>query len=199
MSLEHSHAILPLCLFLLWLFWLPVLPTRCSPAFMGPLGDWTIKQGDVEAAIASAPRSVSGTFLLPSVKHMYMEPQVTVARPRDGGGLWVATATQSPSAAHVAAAAVLGVPQHHITVGACWCSTAVYSCYALGHSRFGGVPKQPCCAHRGVHVPWAQRRGAWEEALGARPVARCLPCWQPVWAALRLGGRSVWKSTETWT
>lgn len=84
---------------------------------MGPLGDWTIKKGDVEAAIATAPHTVSGTFHLPSLQHMYMEPQVTVARPRDGGGLWVATASQSPSSAHVAAANVLGVPQHHITVG----------------------------------------------------------------------------------
>lgn len=94
----------------------PLMCHHCT-AFMGPLGDWTIKKGDAAAAIASAPHTVSGTFHLPSCQHMYMEPQVTVARPRDGGGLWVATASQAPSAGHAAAAAVLGVQQHHITIG----------------------------------------------------------------------------------
>ncbi len=43
--------------------------------------------------------------------------QVSVARPQEGGGLWVATACQGPSVPHVAAARVLGVPQHRITMG----------------------------------------------------------------------------------
>ncbi len=45
-------------------------------AFMGPMADWSIKRGDMEAALEAAPHVLKGTLHLPSCQHMYMEPQV---------------------------------------------------------------------------------------------------------------------------
>jgi hypothetical protein len=50
--------------------------------------------GDADAALAGAPRRLSGQLQLGSQRHLYMEPQTAVATPGEGGSMAVASSCQ---------------------------------------------------------------------------------------------------------
>ncbi|MEL6741910.1 MAG: molybdopterin cofactor-binding domain-containing protein, partial [Planctomycetota bacterium] len=54
-------------------------------------------KGDVDAALASASHSVTGTLALGGQEHFYLEGQASLAVPQEGGDVTVHTSTQHPS------------------------------------------------------------------------------------------------------
>ena len=73
-------------------------------------------RGDVEAALASAPRTVSGRFEIGGQEHFYLESQAAVALPQEGGDMIVGSSTQHPTEIQHKVAEALGVPMHSVRV-----------------------------------------------------------------------------------
>ncbi len=90
------------------------------------------QRGEPHAAIAGAPRRLSGSLTIGGQDHFYLEGQVAAAVPQDDGGLHVYSSTQHPSECQAIVAHVLGVPANHIVV----------SCRRMG-GGFGGKESQP--------------------------------------------------------
>ena len=81
----------------------------------------TIKNygGDLAAAMAAAPFVVRDVKIsLPSQAHVYMETQVALVTPDEGGAVSVVSATQSIDMVQTAVAAALGTPAHKVGVKA---------------------------------------------------------------------------------
>jgi isoquinoline 1-oxidoreductase beta subunit len=73
------------------------------------------KDGDVNAALASAAKTVEGAYFYPFIAHAPLEPQNCTARFENGKlELWVPT--QSPAAGRAITAKALGIPETDITV-----------------------------------------------------------------------------------
>tara|TARA_Y100000588_G_scaffold295391_1_gene315651 strand:- start:73 stop:2385 length:2313 start_codon:yes stop_codon:yes gene_type:complete len=56
----------------------------------------TLKRGDSRTAINSAPRRLSGEFVLGGQEHFYLEGQVAMSIPREDGDLFIYSSTQHP-------------------------------------------------------------------------------------------------------
>jgi xanthine dehydrogenase large subunit len=75
----------------------------------------TIASGDVEAALASAPRKLSGELHMGGQEHFYLETQATIAAFDEAGELIVHSSTQHPSETQDVVARVLGIPRNRVT------------------------------------------------------------------------------------
>ena len=73
-------------------------------------------RGDAHAALAASPRRVQGRFSMGGQDHFYLEGQVALATPREGGDVHVWSSTQHPSEVQHLIARVLGKPDHAVTV-----------------------------------------------------------------------------------
>ena len=72
-------------------------------------------RGDAAAAIAAAPRRLSGTFAIGGQDHFYLEGQVAMALPQEDGGVRILSSTQHPSEVQKMVARVLGLPEAAVT------------------------------------------------------------------------------------
>ncbi|MBB95670.1 MAG: xanthine dehydrogenase molybdopterin binding subunit [Rhodobacteraceae bacterium] len=73
-------------------------------------------RGDVPAALARAPRTVSGRFEIGGQEHFYLESQAAIALPQEGGDVIVGSSTQHPTEIQHKVAEALGVPMHSVRV-----------------------------------------------------------------------------------
>jgi xanthine dehydrogenase large subunit len=75
-----------------------------------------LKRGNAAAAIASAPRRISGQMRAGGQDHFYLEGQIAMAIPGEDMDVTVHSSTQHPSEVQHMVAHVLGVPSHAVTV-----------------------------------------------------------------------------------
>ncbi|SLN45137.1 Xanthine dehydrogenase molybdenum-binding subunit [Pseudoruegeria aquimaris] len=73
-------------------------------------------KGDVEAALATAPRRVSGRIEIGGQEHFYLEGQAALALPQEGGDMLVHSSTQHPTEIQHKVAEALGIPMHGVRV-----------------------------------------------------------------------------------
>jgi isoquinoline 1-oxidoreductase beta subunit len=73
------------------------------------------KEGDVDAALKSADKVITGEYYLPHLAHASMEPPVAVADVKDGkADIWAPV--QSPGGTREDVAKTLGIPETNVTV-----------------------------------------------------------------------------------
>jgi xanthine dehydrogenase large subunit len=70
----------------------------------------------VDAALAAAPRTLSGTFRTGGQEHFYLEPITALAEPLDDGGVRVRASTQNPTEVQHEIAEALGLRFHKVRV-----------------------------------------------------------------------------------
>ncbi|HET6439189.1 MAG TPA: xanthine dehydrogenase molybdopterin binding subunit, partial [Anaeromyxobacter sp.] len=73
-------------------------------------------RGHPAAALRRAPRRLTGRLSMGGQEHFYLEGQVAMAVPREGGGMLVHTSTQHPSEVQHLLSKVLGVSQGSVVV-----------------------------------------------------------------------------------
>ncbi len=73
-------------------------------------------KGDADAAIASAPHVIEGSFELGGQEHFYLEGQAALAVPNEGVDMLVHSSTQHPTEIQHKVADALGVPMHAVRV-----------------------------------------------------------------------------------
>ncbi|WP_428928341.1 xanthine dehydrogenase molybdopterin binding subunit [Marinibacterium sp. SX1] len=73
-------------------------------------------RGDVDTALAGAPRRVEGRFEIGGQEHFYLESQAAMALPQEGGDMIVGSSTQHPTEIQHKVAEALGVPMHAVRV-----------------------------------------------------------------------------------
>jgi xanthine dehydrogenase large subunit len=73
-------------------------------------------RGDAAAALAAAPRRLTGRLIVGGQDHFYLEGQAALATPREDGEMHVWSSTQHPSEVQALVAAVLGVPRAAVVV-----------------------------------------------------------------------------------
>ncbi|WP_207476275.1 xanthine dehydrogenase molybdopterin binding subunit [Arenibaculum pallidiluteum] len=83
-------------------------------SYVGP--GLTMRLGESAAALAAAPRRLSGSFAMGGQDHFYLEGQIAYALPREDGDMLVHSSTQHPSEVQHLIAKVLGRPDAHVTV-----------------------------------------------------------------------------------
>jgi xanthine dehydrogenase large subunit len=91
-----------------------------------------VVRGDPAAALAAAPRRLSGRSVVGGQDHFYLEGQVSLAVPQDDGGMVVHASTQHPSEVQHIVAEALGVASSWVRV----------ECRRMG-GGFGGKESQP--------------------------------------------------------
>ena len=79
------------------------------------LPDYAFKRGDAAAAIAAAPRRLSGVFRIGGQEHFYLEGQIALAIPGEDGSIHVHSSTQHPTEVQHVCARVLGLPDALVT------------------------------------------------------------------------------------
>jgi xanthine dehydrogenase large subunit len=97
------------------------LPAILNPREAYARGELIVPQrtfalGDVDQAWSECDVVVSGRADSGAQEHVYLETQAAVARPVEGGGLHVLSATQSPTGVQRVIARVLGLPMHRVEV-----------------------------------------------------------------------------------
>ena len=75
-----------------------------------------LKRGDTGAAIATAPRRLSGRLIVAGQEHFYLESQIALAIPGEDRAVTIHSSTQHPSEIQHKIADALGVPKHAVTV-----------------------------------------------------------------------------------
>lgn len=80
------------------------------------ISDYLIEEGDVEAALATAPRVIEGTYRTGYQEHVYLETQGVIATPRDDGGAEILGSMQCPFYVRNALARGLGVDADRVVV-----------------------------------------------------------------------------------
>jgi xanthine dehydrogenase large subunit len=75
----------------------------------------TMTRGDAEAAIAAAPRRLSGRIVMGGQEHFYLEGQAALALPGEGPEMIVWSSTQHPTETQAMVAHLLDVPANAIT------------------------------------------------------------------------------------
>jgi xanthine dehydrogenase large subunit len=73
-------------------------------------------RGEVDQALAQAPLRLSGEVRVGGQDHFYLETQVALVLPADGGGLHIFSSTQHPSEVQHLVARLLSLPQSAVTV-----------------------------------------------------------------------------------
>ena len=76
----------------------------------------TMRKGDVEAALAAAPRRLTCEIAMGGQDHFYLEGQIAMALPTEDGGFHVMSSTQHPSEIQHKVAEVLALPSAAVTV-----------------------------------------------------------------------------------
>ncbi len=76
----------------------------------------TIRRGDPEAALATAPHVFEGVIEVGGQEHFYLETHASLAHIDSEGQVFVECSTQHPSEAQEIVAHVLGVPSNRVTV-----------------------------------------------------------------------------------
>jgi len=87
---------------------LSVDEARAQGAFVLPTE--VMRRGNAAAALARAPRRLSGRLAIGGQEHFYLEGQVAMALPGEGGELHVLSSTQNPTEVQHLVARVLGLP-----------------------------------------------------------------------------------------
>ncbi|MEL7310804.1 MAG: xanthine dehydrogenase molybdopterin binding subunit [Pseudomonadota bacterium] len=109
-----------------------VLPTR------------TLERGDAAAPIKNAPHRLQGTARVGGQDQFYLEGQISIAFPREGGDLLVYSSTQHPGEIQHAVARAIGLTDKDVVV----------ECRRMG-GAFGGKESQPaliaCAAAIGAY------------------------------------------------
>ncbi len=77
---------------------------------------YRMAKGDAAAAIAAAPRRVSGTMDIGGQEHFSLEGNVALALPGEDDDVHVYSSNQHPSECQEVVARVLGVPAHAVTI-----------------------------------------------------------------------------------
>lgn len=80
------------------------------------LPDYAFGRGDPEGAIAAAPHWLEGAMRIGGQEHFYLEGQIAMAIPGEGGDVFVHSSTQYPNEVQHVVAHVLGLPQNAVTV-----------------------------------------------------------------------------------
>ncbi len=75
-----------------------------------------VRKGDVVQGFAQAEVVIEETFHTPMMEHAFMEPECSIARPTDDGGIEVYVGSQIPYADRRQIAASLGVPEERVRV-----------------------------------------------------------------------------------
>ncbi len=75
-----------------------------------------MRRGDPPAALARSPRRLSGRLHMGGQDHFYLEGQVAMAIPREGGALHVFSSTQAPTEVQHLVARTLGKAYGEVTV-----------------------------------------------------------------------------------
>jgi xanthine dehydrogenase large subunit len=73
-------------------------------------------KGDAETAIAAAPHVVAGSLDMGGQEHFYLEGQVALALPQEGGDMVVHSSTQHPTEIQHKVAEAIGAPMHAVRV-----------------------------------------------------------------------------------
>jgi xanthine dehydrogenase large subunit len=76
----------------------------------------TMTRGEVDGALAAAPRRLSGELEVGGQDHFYLETQVAMAVPSGHGDLHLFSGTQHPTEVQHLVARLLGLPQAAVTV-----------------------------------------------------------------------------------
>ncbi|WP_020651162.1 xanthine dehydrogenase molybdopterin binding subunit [Solimonas variicoloris] len=97
-----------------------VIPTR------------TMRRGEPEAALEAAPRRLRGSAAIGGQDHFYLEGQIAIALPQEGGAVQIISSTQHPTEVQHIVAHALGVHAHDVVV----------QCRRMG-GGFGGKESQP--------------------------------------------------------
>jgi xanthine dehydrogenase large subunit len=90
-----------------------------------------LTRGNAAAAIAAAPHRLAGRFRCGGQDHFYLEGQISLAVPRENGGMHVYCSTQHPGEVQLQIAHALGVAAHAVSV----------ECRRMG-GAFGGKESQ---------------------------------------------------------
>ncbi|HOX59146.1 MAG TPA: xanthine dehydrogenase molybdopterin binding subunit [Candidatus Paceibacterota bacterium] len=75
-----------------------------------------IRRGKVGAALADAPRTLTGVFKLQGQEHFYLETQAAWAKPGEDGSVSVVSSTQHPSEIQALLSHLLSVPANKVVV-----------------------------------------------------------------------------------
>jgi xanthine dehydrogenase molybdopterin binding subunit/xanthine dehydrogenase small subunit len=78
----------------------------------------TIRRGDLDAALAAAPRRLSGRSIIGGQEHFYLETHAAYAERGDDDDVRVVSSTQHPSEIQAVVAHVLHVPRNQVVVSA---------------------------------------------------------------------------------
>ncbi len=92
----------------------------------------TIRRGDPESVLATAPQVFEGVVEIGGQEHFYLETHASLARVDSEGQVFIECSTQHPSETQEIVAHVLGVPNNRVTV----------QCLRMG-GGFGGKEMQP--------------------------------------------------------
>lgn len=92
----------------------------------------TLRRGEPEAALTSAPQRLTGKVTMGGQDHFYLEGQIGIAIPQENGGVLIHSSTQHPTEVQHLVAQVLGLQSHDVVV----------QCRRMG-GGFGGKESQP--------------------------------------------------------
>jgi xanthine dehydrogenase large subunit len=74
----------------------------------------TIKRGDVDAALASAPHRLKGDIEIAGQEHFYLESQASIAYPKEDGCIEIHSSSQHPTEVQHLVAEALGLRHHQV-------------------------------------------------------------------------------------
>lgn len=93
----------------------PVITIEDAIAKKSWQGPWTVKKGDVEAAMKSAPHTLEGEMHIGGQEHFYMETNAHIAIPKgEDGEMEIISGTQNPTAVQLEVAHALGVAANKV-------------------------------------------------------------------------------------
>jgi xanthine dehydrogenase large subunit len=91
---------------------LTITEARNKKLFIGPMR--TIRRGEPEEAMQSAPHKISGTIKMQGQDHFYLESQACVAYPKEDGQIEIHSSSQHPSEVQQTVAEALGLKLHQV-------------------------------------------------------------------------------------
>ena len=119
-----------------------------------------LARGDAAAALAKAPRRLSGELRIGGQDHFYLEGQVAMAVPQEDGDMLVHASTQHPTEMQKMVARVLGRPMNAVTVevrrmgggfGGKETQPAIFACIAAALAQQGRAAGQAAARPRRRH------------------------------------------------